>query len=163
MHCIDTTFLTNIPGNHFSHNIFTAFYHWELKFSNLDENWAKTKPLLFKTFDVSNCMDSCIVQWRKYKTSVHHFLFTHTGSPFSILTGFFRITGGDVEGFEGGGWRGVGKSTFGNSIEVNDSVWVTQNLLMWLWPVRMVSSWKPTRWSWMAPDPKQPPTSIRLS
>ena len=36
-------------------------------------------------------------------TSVHHFLFTNTGSPFSILTGFFRITGGDGEDFEGGG------------------------------------------------------------
>ena len=36
-------------------------------------------------------------------TSVHHFLFTNTGSPFSILTGFFRITGGDGEYFEGVG------------------------------------------------------------
>ena len=80
----------------------------------------------------------------------------------AILTGFFRITCGDGEGFEGGGWQGVGKSTFGNSIEVNDSVWVTQNLLMWLWPVRMVISWKPTRWSWMAPDHKQPSAPIGL-
>ena len=35
---IDMTFLTNIPGNHFSHNIFAVFYHSEFKFSNLDPN-----------------------------------------------------------------------------------------------------------------------------
>ena len=55
------TFLTNIPGNHFSHNIFAVFYHSELKFSNLDPNWAKNRPLLLKTLDVSNCVDSCTV------------------------------------------------------------------------------------------------------
>ena len=64
MHCIDTTFLTNIPGNHFSHNICAVFYHSELKFLNLDPNWAKNRPLLLKTLDVSNCVDSGIVQWQ---------------------------------------------------------------------------------------------------
>ena len=59
----DTTFLTNIPGNHFSHNICAVFYHSELKFLNLDPNWAKNRPLLLKTLDVSNCVDSGIVQW----------------------------------------------------------------------------------------------------
>ena len=29
---------------------------------------------------------------------------------------------------------------------------MTQTLLMWLWPMRMVISWKPTRWSWMDPN-----------
>ena len=59
---IDTTFLTNIPGNNFAHNIVAVFYHSELKFSNLDQNWAKNRPLLLKTLDVSNCVDCCIVQ-----------------------------------------------------------------------------------------------------
>ena len=40
---------------------------------------------------------------------------------------------------------------------------MTQTLLIWLWFVLMVPSWKPTRWSWMAPDIKQPPTPIGLS
>ena len=62
---INIIFLTNIQGNHFSHNIFAFFCHSELKFSNLDQSWAKTRLLLFKTLEVSNCMDSCIVQWRK--------------------------------------------------------------------------------------------------
>ena len=35
-------------------------------------------------------------------SSVHHFFF-QIGSPFSIFTGFLRITGGDGEGAEGGG------------------------------------------------------------
>ena len=35
-------------------------------------------------------------------SSVHHFFFLHTGSPLSILTGFFKTTGGDGEGLEGG-------------------------------------------------------------
>ena len=43
---IDRAFLTNIPGNHFSHNILAVFYHSDLKFSNLDPNWAKNRTLL---------------------------------------------------------------------------------------------------------------------
>ena len=50
------------------------------------------------------------------RSSCHHFFFLHTGSPLSILTGFFKITGGDGEGLEGGGgegedggWGGAGK------------------------------------------------------
>ena len=50
------------------------------------------------------------------KIHIHHFFFLHTGSPFSILTGFFKTTGGDGEGLEGGGgegedggWGGSGK------------------------------------------------------
>ena len=34
--------------------------------------------------------------------------------------------------------------------------------VMWLWPVRMVSRWKPTRWSWLAPVQKQASTHIDL-
>ena len=40
------------------------------------------------------------------KIHIHHFFFLHTGSPFSILTGFFKTTGGDGEGLEGGGGEG---------------------------------------------------------
>ena len=56
-------------------------------------------------------------------TSAHHFLFIHTGSPFSILTGFFRITGGDGEGLEGGGVAGGGwRGGVGSSISSTASV-----------------------------------------
>ena len=34
-----------------------------------------------------------------------HFLFAHTGSPLSILTGFFKITGADGEGFSTGAFE----------------------------------------------------------
>ena len=77
---INTTFLTNIQGNHFSHNIFAVFCHLELKFSNLDQSWAKTRLLLFKTLEVSNCMDERR-KWNKGKrknilnipfTATHH-------------------------------------------------------------------------------------------
>ena len=60
---IDITFLTNIQGNHFSHNICAVFYHTGLKFSNLDPNWAKNRLLLLKTLDFSNCVDRAIVHW----------------------------------------------------------------------------------------------------
>ena len=40
---------------------------------------------------------------------------------------------------------------------------MTRTLLMWLWPVRMVITWKPKRWSWKAPDNKQPSASIVIS
>ena len=34
-----------------------------------------------------------------------HFHFAHTGSPLSILTGFFKITGADGEGFSTGAFE----------------------------------------------------------
>ena len=40
---------------------------------------------------------------------------------------------------------------------------MTRSSLMWPWPVRVVSWWKPTRCSWLAPVPKQPSTPIGLS
>ena len=40
---------------------------------------------------------------------------------------------------------------------------MTRTLLMWLWPVRMVITWKPKRWSWKAPDNKQSFASIVIS
>ena len=40
---------------------------------------------------------------------------------------------------------------------------MTRTMLMWLWPVRMVLTWKPKRWSWKAPDNKQPSASIVIS
>ena len=48
--------------------------------------------------------------WNYYKnihSSIRHLFFTDTGSPFSILIGFFKSTDGDGEGAEGGG-VGVG-------------------------------------------------------
>ena len=37
----------------------------KLKLSDLDQNWAKTRPLLFKTFESSNAMDSHRVHWSR--------------------------------------------------------------------------------------------------
>ena len=39
----------------------------------------------------------------------------------------------------------------------------TRSSLMLPWPARMVSWWKPTRWSWLAPVPKQPSTPLGFS
>ena len=61
---IDIPFLTNMWQKYFSSNIWTVFHQSELKFSNLDPNWAKNRLLLLTTLDVSNCVDSCIVHWR---------------------------------------------------------------------------------------------------
>ena len=55
-------FLANIWREYFSSNILTVLYQSELELSYLDQNWAKTRHLLFKTFESSNAMDSPIVQ-----------------------------------------------------------------------------------------------------
>ena len=41
-------FLTNIWRKYFSCNHFTVLHQLKLKWSNLDQNWAKSQPLLFK-------------------------------------------------------------------------------------------------------------------
>ena len=43
-------FLANMWREYFSFNIWTVIYHPELELSDLDQNWARTRPLLFKTF-----------------------------------------------------------------------------------------------------------------
>ena len=58
---IDIPFLANIWREYFSFNILTVLYQSELELSYLDQNWAKTRHLLFKTFESSNAMDSPIV------------------------------------------------------------------------------------------------------
>ena len=58
---IDIPFLANIWREYFSFNILTVLYQSELELSDLDQNWAKTRHLLFKTFESSNAMDSPIV------------------------------------------------------------------------------------------------------
>ena len=52
---------TACPSRHsdktqyFSCNHFTDLHQPKLKLSNLDQNWAKSKPLLFKISKISNC------------------------------------------------------------------------------------------------------------
>ena len=99
----DTTFLTNIPGNHFSHNICAVFYHSELKFSNLDPNWAKNRPLLLKTLDVSNCVDSCTVhsamEWVWFrKENFHIFVIVLNGGLPSANNCDRNLSAEDIEG-----------------------------------------------------------------
>ena len=96
---IDMTFLTNILGNHFSRNIFAVFYHSEFKFSNLNPNWAKNRPLLSKTLYVSNCVDSGIVQWLKiiwgccsWIRLLNGWWFRHLWHLFCTFSGTFQIT-----------------------------------------------------------------------
>ena len=48
-------FLTNIWRKYFSCNHFTVLHQLKLKWSNLDQNWAKSQSLLFKIFKISNC------------------------------------------------------------------------------------------------------------
>ena len=50
-------------GKYLSTKIFTVLHQSKKELSDWDQNWAKTRPLLFKTFEISNAMDSHIVQW----------------------------------------------------------------------------------------------------
>ena len=49
---IDTPFLANIWWKYFSFNIWTVFYQSELEFSDLDQKWAKTRPLLLQILEL---------------------------------------------------------------------------------------------------------------
>ena len=51
---IDATFLANMWCKYCSFNIWTVAHQSELELSDLDWNWAKTRHLLFKTFEISN-------------------------------------------------------------------------------------------------------------
>ena len=49
---IDTPFLANMWWEYFSFNIWTVFYQSELEFSDLDQKWAKTRPLLLQILEL---------------------------------------------------------------------------------------------------------------
>ena len=55
---IDTTFFANMGWEYIPFNIWTVVHQSELELSDLDQNWAKTRPLLFKTFELPNAMDT---------------------------------------------------------------------------------------------------------
>ena len=69
---IDTTFLANIWCKYFSSNIWTVVHQSKLKLSDLDQNWAKTGHLLFKTFESLISIDSSIVHWQLSDCGVVH-------------------------------------------------------------------------------------------
>ena len=56
-------FLTNMWRDYFSFNFGRVFHQTELDLSDLDQNWAKSGPLLLPTFEISISMDSSIVHW----------------------------------------------------------------------------------------------------
>ena len=79
---IDTTFLANIWCKYFSSNIWTVVHQSKLKLSDLDQNWAKTGHLLFKTFESLISIDSSIVQCGYASSHAGHLrthLKTHSG------------------------------------------------------------------------------------
>ena len=45
-------FLANMWWEYFSFNIWTVFYQSELEFSDLDQKWAKTRPLLLQILEL---------------------------------------------------------------------------------------------------------------
>ena len=59
---IDITFFANIGLEYFSNNILRVFHQSQLELPDLDQNWAKTSPLLLQIFESSNCVDRRIVQ-----------------------------------------------------------------------------------------------------
>ena len=63
---IDITFFANIGLEYFSNNFLRVFHQSQLELPDLDQNWAKTSPLLLQIFESSNCVDSHIVQWSTF-------------------------------------------------------------------------------------------------
>ena len=48
---IDIIFFANIGLEYFSNNILRVFHQSQLELSDLDQNWAKTSPLLLQIFE----------------------------------------------------------------------------------------------------------------
>ena len=59
----NVTFLTYLQWQYFSFIFCRVFHHSKVEFSDLDQNWAKNMPLLFKTFKLPNSMAWHIVHW----------------------------------------------------------------------------------------------------
>ena len=49
---IDIPFLANMWREYFAFNIWTVFYQPELEFSDFDQKWAKSRPLLLKILEL---------------------------------------------------------------------------------------------------------------
>ena len=62
----NVTFLTYLQWQYFSFNFCRVFHHSKVEFSDLDQNWARNMPLLFKTFRLPNSMAWHIVQCLQY-------------------------------------------------------------------------------------------------
>ena len=58
---------------YFSFKFCPVFHQSALELSYFDQNWAKTRPLLFKIWKFSNSMDSRIVQWDAYLLLIRNF------------------------------------------------------------------------------------------
>ena len=63
---IDITFFANIGLEYFSNNFLRVFHQSQLELPDLDQNWAKTSPLLLQIFESSNCVDRRIVHCTSY-------------------------------------------------------------------------------------------------
>ena len=59
---------------YFSFKFCPVFHQSALKKSYFDQNWAKTRPLLFKIWKFSNSIDSRIVHWLLVMDSAHGML-----------------------------------------------------------------------------------------
>ena len=57
-----TYFLSYLWGKYFSCKMYTVL-HQSIFLSVLGQNWAKTKQLLLKIFQLLIAMEGCIVQW----------------------------------------------------------------------------------------------------
>ena len=58
-----TYFLSYLWGKYFSCKMFTVLHQSRKNLSDLGKNWAKTKQLLLKRFQLLIAMEGCIVHW----------------------------------------------------------------------------------------------------
>ena len=88
---INVTFLTNMWWQYFSFNFCRVFHHSKVEFSDLDQNWARNMPFLFKTFKLPNSMAWHIVQcvfmqknqWKGSNIQIQCFYNGTSGAPCS--------------------------------------------------------------------------------
>ena len=86
--------LSYLRKQYFSTKIFTVLHQSKKELLDLDQNWAKTRHLLFKTWKSSISMDSTIVHWGTVESKMAIFILTWEevrskkgSSPFSLDPG----------------------------------------------------------------------------
>ena len=72
---IDTPFLANMRWEYFSFNIWTVVYQSELEVSNFDQNWAKSRRLLLKIWELP--ISIAIVDWCNFTLLLFRSLFLY--------------------------------------------------------------------------------------
>ena len=91
---------------YFSFKFCPVFHQSALELSYFDQNWAKTRPLLFKIWKFSNSMDSRIVHWVTLMNRLDPSEWRYLMKTFLMWLAISDSYGDDAGGDGSGGHEG---------------------------------------------------------